>query len=224
MSVFSNFVANSELRKRVLAGILLIGIIGIPIFIGGSVFVSLLLALCVLATVEYVQIIKNPKFYSMFVIVLVFSCVYYLRFSDGGLQKMIILSLVIAFFDTFAYFIGKKFGKRKLAPIISPGKTIEGLAGGVIITTILILPLYFLFDCGVNVLLYAIFLIVLASLSQVGDLVESAFKRKYGVKDSGTIIPGHGGILDRFDGYILTAPFFVIVDILLKINNVKFFI
>lgn len=221
--IWQLITAESELRKRVLLGIVMIALIGIPILSGGALFVVMLFALCVLATVEYLQIAKTPKFLPMALIVLVFACVYYLRETNAGLQKIVVLSLTIAFFDTFAYFVGKAIGKHKLAPQISPGKTIEGFVGGVLLATLCVIPLYYLFSSAVPFACYVILIISLAILSQIGDLIESAFKRKYDVKDSGAIIPGHGGILDRFDGYILTAPFFTFIDIILKINEIQIF-
>lgn len=116
--------------------------------------------------------------------------------------------------DTGAYLVGRSIGRTKLMPKVSPGKTWEGLAGGVVLTM------------GVGWLLarqwpelstaqWLAGAAAVAVTATLGDLLESAFKRARGVKDSGTVLPGHGGILDRFDGYLLAAPAMVVVVALL---------
>lgn len=107
--------------------------------------------------------------------------------------------------DTGAYFFGRFFGRHKLSPIISPNKTVEGAIGG---TLFCVLVVFALKDYFLSIPLHILVTItVLASfVGQVGDLLESAVKRWAGVKDSGSIIPGHGGILDRFDSLTLVAP------------------
>ncbi len=107
--------------------------------------------------------------------------------------------------DTFAYFSGRLFGSHKLCPTISPGKTVAGFIGGILGTTfslvavgaLFCLPLYHMAILGASVALVA----------TLGDLVESSLKRLANIKDSGRIIPGHGGVLDRFDSILFTAPF-----------------
>ena len=125
-----------------------------------------------------------------------------------GFKLLLTLIVIVAATDIGAYFTGKRFGKHKLAPVISPNKTWEGLSGGVFcamaaacIMIPFALPVYSMLITG----------LVLAVLAQTGDLFESGIKRKAGVKDSGTLIPGHGGLLDRFDGYLLTAPAFALL-------------
>ena len=106
--------------------------------------------------------------------------------------------------DTFAYFVGTYLGKHKLCPLISPGKTIEGAIGGMIGSVIAIMLLGVLFKLPVY---HCIIMGILVGIAApLGDLVESAIKRFAGVKDSGQILPGHGGILDRFDSILFTVP------------------
>tara|TARA_B100001564_G_C20337776_1_gene533077 strand:+ start:82 stop:426 length:345 start_codon:yes stop_codon:yes gene_type:complete len=107
--------------------------------------------------------------------------------------------------DIFAYLGGKLLGKNKIIPQISKGKTIEGTVVGllfIIITSFLIKDLM-----NYNVTYSIIFGLIIGILTFLGDLIESIFKRDVGVKDSGKLIPGHGGLLDRFDGYFLVIPF-----------------
>lgn len=116
--------------------------------------------------------------------------------------------------DSGAYFVGKRFGKRKLWPAISPNKTIEGSIGGVLVGTLLtfIVGLSFGTLGQIPTLIGLGFIIAL--VGQFGDLVESAIKRSMGVKDSGSILPGHGGIFDRFDSLIFTFIILRLIEVL----------
>jgi len=107
--------------------------------------------------------------------------------------------------DTGAYFSGKKFGKKSLAPVISPNKTIAGAVGGICLTAIFIIFVSSFFN--IFNIYWLIFSISFPAIAIVGDLFESCLKRNFHIKDTGHIIPGHGGILDRFDSFIFTAPF-----------------
>ncbi|MGE5397875.1 MAG: phosphatidate cytidylyltransferase [Chitinophagales bacterium] len=107
--------------------------------------------------------------------------------------------------DTGAYFVGTWWGKNKLSPELSPGKTWEGLAGGMILTMIVAQFGVYLIP-GYNAAEYAIIGLGAGLLGAAGDLFASAIKRGFGIKDFGHIIPGHGGIMDRFDSFILVAP------------------
>ena len=127
------------------------------------------------------------------------------------------LTLIYLFFlifaaDTGAYFAGRNFGKHKLAPNISPGKTVEGAIGGLLLCAVwsLIGGLYIFHASGVGLVELLILSLVVAAVSIVGDLTESMFKRVAGLKDSGNILPGHGGILDRVDSILAAAPVMVL--------------
>lgn len=124
--------------------------------------------------------------------------------SGGFTLEVFMLFILIWSSDTFAYLSGRMFGKHKMAPTISPKKTWEGFAGGVILTLILG---YFIEknmpDLRGNWMVVGFLVSVFAPL---GDLVESQLKRSFGVKDSGNIIPGHGGVLDRLDSFIICVP------------------
>lgn len=123
-----------------------------------------------------------------------------------GWKLVFFLLLVVWLGDSGAYYVGKKFGKRKLSPRISPKKTIEGLVGGFIASIITALVIHFTFFREFP-LVHAVIAGVLLSFAGVtGDLAESMWKRSAAVKDSGTLIPGHGGFLDRFDSILFTAP------------------
>jgi phosphatidate cytidylyltransferase len=127
--------------------------------------------------------------------------------NDSGPLLVLLCLLVVAAADVGAYFSGRAFGKRKLAPSISPGKSWEGVVGGVILAIAIAICFSFLFGAGDWLSLLGI-VIPVALVSVVGDLFESMVKRVRGVKDSGTILPGHGGVLDRIDGIVAATPVF----------------
>jgi len=131
----------------------------------------------------------------------------------GGLLVMTVFLLIWAA-DTGAYFAGRKFGKNKLAPSVSPGKSWEGVAGGLLLVALVVAVLVGQLDLSENILMpawvfFAIALFTVA-VSILGDLAESMFKRRVGVKDSGKLLPGHGGVLDRIDSVTAATPIFVL--------------
>ncbi len=133
-----------------------------------------------------------------------------------GAQLLMYLFMLVWSADVGAYFVGKAMGKNKLMPNVSPGKTIEGFLGGVACAAILTLIVGFSLDWSSDEFTKALIVTALiATVSVLGDLTESMFKRQAGVKDSGTILPGHGGILDRIDSLTATAPVFALCYVLL---------
>ncbi|WP_010254828.1 phosphatidate cytidylyltransferase [Myroides injenensis] len=141
-----------------------------------------------------------------------FITLLFLPINQGQYTPQIIIGMFILIWtnDTFAYIVGKKFGKNKLFERISPKKTIEGFLGGIVFCIIagIILSQYFTFF---SIKIWISSAIFVGIFGTVGDLIESHFKREAGVKDSGTIMPGHGGILDRLDSVIFVAPFLYII-------------
>lgn len=122
---------------------------------------------------------------------------------------VIYLIALVAMADSGAYFTGKAFGRHKLAPELSPGKTKEGMFGGLVSATILSIFGAWYFVLPIHDWVYFIFLsMAVAIMSVAGDLFESLMKREVGQKDSGNILPGHGGMLDRVDGLLAALPIF----------------
>ena len=121
------------------------------------------------------------------------------------------LLLTIWFTDSFAYIGGMKFGKNKLSPHISPNKSIEGSVIGSLSSIIIAVVFYFTTNIFTNLIIAIVITLVISVIGQFGDLIESAYKREYGVKDSSNLLPGHGGIFDRFDSVILSAPCLVLL-------------
>jgi phosphatidate cytidylyltransferase len=129
-----------------------------------------------------------------------------LYFSQGGLHWVLVFLLINWSGDVGAYFAGKKYGKRKLYPEISPKKTWEGAAGGLASSIAIVILYKVLFFQALSLGSAILVPLVVAPVAQMGDLCESFIKRAFGKKDSGGLLPGHGGFLDRFDGVVFSLP------------------
>lgn len=148
------------------------------------------------------------------VIVPTWAALSYLRAEPGGQWLILILVGGVISADTGAFFVGRRFGRRKLAPAVSPGKSVEGLFGGLACSVIFALVLIWAHE-GAGEDWWLLLMVLAASLiSVMGDLLESMLKRRRGIKDSGRILPGHGGILDRVDSSTAAAPVFALVYML----------
>ncbi len=136
------------------------------------------------------------------------AAVYLLSFPQGGML-VVIMVIVVAAADIGAYFAGKRFGEHKLAGQVSPAKTWEGFWGGVVACVLLALLLFYLLpDHAAHIGLVSVVAVIITTglASVVGDLTVSMVKRESGVKDSGSLLPGHGGVLDRLDSLSAAAP------------------
>ncbi len=140
---------------------------------------------------------------AVFYVAGLFSFIWLLR-TDFGFKWVIFGVFITWITDSTAYFTGLKYGKTQLAPKISPKKTIEGSIGGLIGATAV--GLVFAVIYSYSIIAVVLLSVALSVIGQMGDLVESAIKRERGVKDSGRILPGHGGILDRFDSMLFVLP------------------
>ena len=127
--------------------------------------------------------------------------------ADPWLLLALLATIWIA--DSAAYFAGKNFGKHKLAPMISPGKTWEGVWGALVAVTLFGVILYFAFDARTLAIFPGLWIIT--AFGVIGDLFESMIKRQANLKDSGDMLPGHGGILDRIDGIIPSLPIAILM-------------
>lgn len=131
------------------------------------------------------------------------------RSQPGGATWVLWMLFLVWSADIGAYFAGRQFGRRKLAPLVSPGKTWEGLMGGVVMS--LVITLAMLAPMGALSAWWPPVVVLLVTVSVFGDLFESALKRERGVKDSGSLLPGHGGMLDRIDSVVAVLPVFALV-------------
>lgn len=159
-----------------------------------------------------------PSLFNIGYVILPISCLMTFYGEKIFFQLIVAILLMIWISDVSAYFVGKSIGKRKLYPSVSPGKTWEGFLGAGLITVMSSFIFFTLFE-SFTLQIWALFGLCIWLFGSIGDLVESKFKRKVGIKDSGTIMPGHGGFLDRFDGFIFCIPFVLIIVILVKIQN-----
>lgn len=142
-----------------------------------------------------------------------------IRFAQNGVKTLLFLLCIIWAADTGAYFTGKWFGKHKLIPKVSPNKTWEGLYGGILLSVLVTVLGCILFDIDPPHWPLVIAIGFLTALfSVVGDLFESLLKRQVGIKDSGKIFPGHGGLLDRIDSLLAAAPIFLLGCLWLKMH------
>jgi len=209
-------IAMHDQKKEVLLGAKIITFLGtfsivfVPnivdaVFLGGlSAMILLILSVC----------IRNQgdiKFHLFIIPYIGFSFRALLAIRSHSIGLFIFLIGIVIFTDSTAYFAGRFWGKHKLAPKISPKKTVEGAIGGWLAGS----GFAFLFGLTQNFFTELWILIVLAVvlpiLSQIGDLVASALKRHYGIKDYGKIFPGHGGLMDRIDSQLLAALFIYVV-------------
>ena len=222
----ANKLLESNLFKRILTALVLIPIVVYIVIEGGVLFDLFLGLIFIIATYEVIRIVNNDKKLSQLkkLIWIIPILIYigisllslkYIRLYDGGQLKITVLFLSIWVFDSAAYFAGSLIGGPKLLPRISPKKTWAGLIGGCVITFIIpnlifIIMLNYIFISAFAIII-GFYLSLIGIIGQVGDLMESYFKRKFKVKDSGNILPGHGGILDRLDSIFLASIFFYLL-------------
>ena len=192
------------MKDRLLVALVLMGIVAGAFAL--HVFFLVPLLVCALGFWEWVPLSKNPSCtpWLRTAVPVVFFVIPAVSFLGLGDAQALVLVIVVALTDTLAYLVGRRYGRRKLAPSISPKKTWEGFLGAIFLAPALVtlawlllpVPSYFSF----------VHLFFLSLLSQMGDLMESKLKRHLNIKDTGTLLRGHGGIMDRVDGFILAAP------------------
>ena len=209
----------NETLKRAISGAVYVVIMWIGAATSELSFRLLFAILGILSIYEMWKLNKGRNKFLAFAYVLIpFILVQFILIKEEAetLNSNLILFMFILTwtFDTFAYLIGIKFGKHKIMPSISPKKSWEGFAGGFIFTIIVsyLSYSYFKFE---NIKIPLIISIILPFTATIGDFIESHYKREAGVKDSGNLIPGHGGVLDRMDAFMITIPAIYILTKLL---------
>lgn len=202
--------SSSQLQKRVLSALIMLPLALGIIYVGGFLFDALLVIVATLMAFEWLKMTeKQPKERFWQAIGIFYICVpiislIYIRSSEHGLAHILYLMGIIWLTDTCAYFVGSYFGGPKIAPSISPKKSYSGAAGG--FAGSLIFGMIYLHFVPSAINSHFSVTLLLCFLGQSGDLVESALKRHFGVKDSGNLIPGHGGVLDRVDSLVFASP------------------
>ena len=207
---------SKELLKRILSSLVLIFILGIFIIQGGIIF-NLFVLICFFLTVfEWHKMSKKNSYYILGIFFLIFSyfSIYYLvnQISDDYSYFLFILLICIST-DLGGYVVGKIINGPKLTKL-SPKKTYAGMIGSFLFSIIFsnFFLDSFIFDATIHMSVeILIFVISISAISQIGDLIISYFKRISKIKDTGKLIPGHGGILDRIDGMIFAFPFSLII-------------
>lgn len=209
-----------DLKPRVISALIMLAVFLFSVTVGGWLFNGLVVAAALLMIREWDFLVagKSNKWgwYGIAYISIAASSLIWLRnyttFNNEhiGMGLVIFIIAIVIATDVCAYFVGKKFGRTKLAPRISPGKTWEGLVGGVAGAALVGLLCASLTPEPDTLAKTIILAMLLAFVAQAGDLFESHIKREAGVKDSGQLIQGHGGVLDRFDGILTAAPAYAI--------------
>jgi phosphatidate cytidylyltransferase len=200
-------------KQRIISGLVMIPVAVYAIFYSRSVFLFVAISAAVLMAFEWIDITKSAKnqkkwrILGFFYILIPIFSVIKIRFYD--VDVLFWMFAIIWSTDIFAFFAGKILGGAKLMPSVSPNKTWSGLAGGVLASILIGITSSLMFKGGI--LFFALWSAILSLVEQASDLFESKIKRIFGVKDSGNIIPGHGGVLDRLDGIIFVAPVVLIL-------------
>ena len=205
-----------NLVLRIASALVLIPLALGAVYIGGLVFKAFVLLLFVGSSYEWVAMSKTfkPRIVYLVIGILYFALSLYLlselRDHENGRMLTGYLLFTVWASDTVAYIFGRRIGGPKLAPTISPNKTWAGLVGSVV-GVFLVMPGFMHVSLSWGVLGMLGVALVLGVTGQLGDLVESYMKRKANIKDSGKLIPGHGGVLDRIDALLLVTPVFYLI-------------
>ena len=215
-------------KRRVLSAVFLLPVTLFVVITGGVVFQVFVAIAFGIAIKEWMgmaklsgHVIRDGVFGFIYILIGFFSFMILRNEYDQGLFYIVILLLGVWGSDSFAYFSGKWIGGAKLAPKISPNKTWAGLIGGTLGSAFILLAIDYFAPkygalIGLDVTAFATLPVafgigaLITILGQIGDLGMSVYKRRVGVKDTGTLIPGHGGILDRIDSLIMVTPFFLL--------------
>ena len=203
---------DNQFFRRLFSALIFVPLIIFPILLNGYALFfayNLILTLMCIEITNMIRLSEKKKyliFYKCLCIVTIFLFILNI-ISINNLSRIVIeIVFLIWIFDTFSYLGGKLFGGKKLIPKISKGKTYSGLFSGLAVSIFLsLLYIHYKYQINFELLFYAIFIII---ISFIGDLIASLLKRSVNIKDTGFIIPGHGGIVDRMDSFTLVFFFF----------------
>lgn len=199
--------------KREITGLILASLATILIFFSNlEIFYLMLLLVCFLLTFELVKVTNEMNIFFWIQIFFIILIILFLPTFEKFRQLFFIGIMISVLTDAGAYYVGKTIGKIKIFPTTSPNKTLEGIIGGSLFCVVFLSMLFWyfpsFFTLNTNLTVF-VFLIIISSLASIfGDYLQSRFKRTQGVKDSGNILPGHGGLSDRLDSHLVTLPVF----------------
>ncbi len=199
--------------KREITGLILASLATILIFFSNlEIFYLMLLLVCFLLTFELVKVTNEMNIFFWIQIFFIILIILFLPTFEKFRQLFFIGIMISVLTDAGAYYVGKTIGNIKIFPTTSPNKTLEGIIGGSLFCVVFLSMLFWyfpsFFTLNTNLTVF-IFLIIISSLASIfGDYLQSRFKRTQGVKDSGNILPGHGGLSDRLDSHLVTLPVF----------------
>ena len=199
--------------KREITGLILASLATILIFFSNlEIFYLMLLLVCFLLTFELVKVTNEMNIFFWIQIFFIILIILFLPTFEKLRQLFFIGIMISVLTDAGAYYVGKTVGSIKIFPITSPNKTLEGIIGGSLFCVVFLSILFWyfpsFFTLNTNSTVF-VFLIVISSIASIfGDYLQSRFKRTQGVKDSGNILPGHGGLSDRLDSHLVTLPVF----------------
>ena len=193
-------------------------ILAIILFASSFAFKLVLFGIFIIAFIELCLLIRRPYWPSLLVIFFIIISLFLLETYEANRLLFLYSILISVLNDSGAYYLGKKFGSRKIFPETSPNKTLEGLISGILISSCILYLINFqeVFKLNINYLdnqnTFLFLILLISSMAAVlGDYLESRIKRLAVVKDSGSLLPGHGGILDRIDSHIFVIPIFFIL-------------
>ena len=199
--------------KREITGLILASLATILIFFSNlEIFYLMLLLVCFLLTFELVKVTNEMNIFFWIQIFFIILIILFLPTFEKLRQLFFIGIMISVLTDAGAYYVGKTVVSIKIFPTTSPNKTLEGIIGGSLFCVVFLSMLFWyfpsFFTLNTNLTVF-VFLIIISSLASIfGDYLQSRFKRTQGVKDSGNILPGHGGLSDRLDSHLVTLPVF----------------
>jgi len=213
-----------KLIQRSITGVALIAIFLVAFLFFPPYILSFLLFGALLAVLffEYPKLINYKKWYFWALMPLypVLPFLLLILLNQNQFYRVLILFLfgIVSLHDTGSYIVGKLFGQHKIAPKVSPGKTWEGFIGGYVVTSLVILIMRWYLNISTPIFIILVIILAICFISFLGDLFESLIKRKAQLKDSSSLLPGHGGFLDRLDGVLFVSYFFYLCrDVLLNV-------
>jgi phosphatidate cytidylyltransferase len=207
---------NLELKKRIYSSFILLPLTLLFILEGSFLFTILIIFFYVIALIEWSNLAKKniQKFLGYSFLTVSFFTAYRLRMLDQNeipLNFLFVISISV-FTDLGGFFFGKIFKGPKLTKI-SPNKTISGFIGSYLLSLLIMYYIFLILNIDFTKMIF-LTILILSTISQSGDLIISYFKRLSNVKDTGKLIPGHGGLLDRIDGMLFSIPFFYLIILL----------